>query len=100
MTANPWGGLPRPPRPDPPTDPDQLRVVGLRRRTAVARAVNEVCRTVDVRAFAFGWTVSTISGYISLCHTLDELLTAAAPAEEWRMLRATALAAADRVAGA
>ncbi|MDN5919509.1 MAG: hypothetical protein L0I76_31160 [Pseudonocardia sp.] len=95
MTADPWGGLPRPPRPQRPTDPDELRVVGLRRRAAVARAVNEVCRGVEVRAFEFGWTVSTIAGYICVCHTLDDLLTVAAPVEEYRLLRATVLAAAD-----
>ncbi|MBW0105341.1 hypothetical protein [Pseudonocardia sp. KRD291] len=95
MTADPWSGLPRPPRPQRATDPDELRVIGLRRRTAVARAVNEVCRGVDVRAFEFGWTVSTIAGYICVCHTLDDLLDAAARPEDVRMLRATALAAAD-----
>ncbi len=92
---DPWSGLPLPARPERPPDPDALRVVGLRRRTAVARAVNEVCRLVHVRAFEHGWTVSTVSGYIQLCHTLDELLENAAPPPERELLRATALAAAD-----
>lgn len=96
MTGNPWAGIARPARPREPADPDELRVLGLRRRAAVARAVNEVCRGVDVHAFEFGWTVSTIAGYIRLCHTLDELLTVAAPVEEYRLLRATVLTAADQ----
>lgn len=92
---DPWGGVPLPRRPEPPPDPDALRLVGLRRRTAVARAVNEVCRLVDVRAFEHGWTVSTVAGYIRLCHTLDALLEMSAPPSERELLRATALAAAD-----
>ncbi|RZT88614.1 hypothetical protein EV383_5558 [Pseudonocardia sediminis] len=99
MTADPWGGIPRPPRPPAPVDPDELRVLGLRRRTAVARAVNEVSRGVHVRAFEFGWTVSTVSGHICVCHTLDHLLDVTARPEDVRMLRATALAAADGAAG-
>ncbi len=93
--ADPWGGLPLPRRPERPPDPDALRVVGLRRREAVARAVNEVCRLVDVHAYEHGWTVSTVSGYIRLCHTLDDLLEVSAPPSERELLRATALAAAD-----
>ena len=95
VTVDPWGGRPRPPRPETPSDPDELRVIGLRRRTAVARVVNEVCRSVDVRPFEFGWTVSTLSGHITLCHTLDDLLDAVARPEDVPMLRATVLAAAD-----
>ena len=99
MSEDPWAGRPRPPRPAPVTDPDEIRVLGLARRRAVARAVKEVCRTVDVRAFEFGWTVSTLSGYISLCHTLDELLEVSAPPADRDLLRATVLAAADSAAG-
>lgn len=95
MSVDPWAGRPRPPRPARTGDPDEIRVVGLRRRRAVARAVNEVSRTVHVRAFEFGWTVSTMSGYISLCHTLDDLLDVTVAPEDRRMLRATVLAAAD-----
>ncbi|MBN9737204.1 MULTISPECIES: hypothetical protein [unclassified Pseudonocardia] len=97
---NPWLGRPRPARPEPVPDPDEIRLVGPRRRTAVARAVNDVVRGVHVRAFDHGWTVSTVSGYITLCHTLAELLDVVAAPEDRVMLRATALAAADRTAGA
>jgi hypothetical protein len=96
--ADPWGGVPLPRRPERLPDPDELRVVGLRRRAAVARAVNEVCRLVDVHAFEHGWTVSTVSGHIRLCHTLEKLLEDTAPASERELLRATALAAADAAA--
>lgn len=97
---NPWLGRPRPPRrPDDP-DPDALRVVGPRRRAAVARAVNEVVAGVDVHGYAYGWTVSTITGYYALCHTLGALLDAVARPEERDLLRATLLDAADRSAGA
>jgi len=96
--ADPWGGIPVPRRPQRPPDPDELRVVGLRRRAAVARAVNGVCLRIHVRAFEHGWTVSTLSGHIALCHTLGELLEMSAPASERELLRATALAAADEVA--
>jgi hypothetical protein len=95
--TDPWRGVPLPRRPERPPDPDELRVVGLPRRAAVARAVNEVCRLVHVRAFEHGWTVSTISGYIQLCHTLDDLLEASTAPSERELLRATALAAADDV---
>lgn len=95
MSVDPWAGHPRPPRPPPAGDPDEIRVLGLRRRLAVARAVNEVCRTVHVRAFEFGWTVSTMSGYISLCHTLEDLLDVSAAPADRALLRATVLAAAD-----
>ncbi|MEJ8280526.1 hypothetical protein [Pseudonocardia spirodelae] len=96
---NPWLGRPRPPRPVPAPDPDGVRLVGLPRRRAAARAVNAVVRGVDVRAFDDGWTVSFLSGYYALCHTLDELLDAVAAPEERAMLRATVLAAADGSAG-
>ncbi|TCK20120.1 hypothetical protein [Pseudonocardia endophytica] len=92
---DPWAGVPRPRRPERAADPDELRVIGLRRRAAVARSVNEVCRLVHVRAFEHGWTVSTISGYIQLCLTLEDLLEASTAASERGLLRATALAAAD-----
>lgn len=97
---NPWLGRPRAPRPPAAPDPDALRVVGPRRRAAVARAVNDVVRGVDVQGFAHGWTVSTITGYYALCHTLDALLDAVAPPGERELLRATVLDAADRSAGA
>ncbi|MEQ3550345.1 hypothetical protein WIS52_07670 [Pseudonocardia nematodicida] len=92
---NPWLGRPRPPRPEPVPDPDALRVIGLGRRTAVARALNAAVRGVDVRAFDHGWTVSFVSGYITLCHGVDELLDAVAAPEDRALLRATVLAAAD-----
>ncbi|WP_226358081.1 MULTISPECIES: hypothetical protein [unclassified Pseudonocardia] len=96
---NPWLGRPRAPRPPPAPDPDAVRLVGLPRRRAAARAVNDVVRGVDVRAFGDGWTVSFLSGHYTLCHTLDELLDAVAPSGERELLRATVLAAADGSAG-
>lgn len=97
---NPWLGRPRPPRPAPPADPDALRVIGPRRRDAVARAVNEVVRGVRVSAYRDGWTVSMISGYYVLCPTLDALLDAVAAPGDRELLRATLLAAADAGAAA
>ena len=41
--------------------------------------------------------MSTVSGYIRLCHTLDDLLEASTAPAERELLRATALAAADDV---
>lgn len=96
---NAWLGRPRPPRREPAPDPDGLRVLGPRRRAAVARAVNAVVRGVEVTAFGHGWTVSTVSGHITLCHTLDDLLDVVAEPRERELLRSTALAAADASAG-
>ncbi|MFP5019614.1 hypothetical protein [Pseudonocardia phyllosphaerae] len=96
---NPWHGLPRPPRPEPAPDPDEVRLVGLRRKEAAARAISNATRGIAVRAYDHGWTVSFLSGHYTHCTTLEGLLDAVSTADDRRMLRMTALIAADRSAG-
>lgn len=63
----------------PPPDPAGRPVAGPLRRSAIARAVDEVCPALTVRAVPGGWTAATGTGRTTVCRTLDALVTAVAP---------------------